>query len=409
MTQPLTVEEAVRRFIPDATEECIQDVILHAPFKISKRYKKPCVTRPVIFEYLRALHNLPITHYSKGQKNYWILRGYSDEEAEEKYLQYSKQYFARTVESTMKRYGVDRQTAERMRAESMEKTRQTVSQWSDEKRREVGRQKSQALDALIERYGEEEGTRRYQQRLRRYKKTISDNWNTLVNEHGLEYALQKRKEKSSDLAHCIARYGEEEGRRRYKETSRKKSFAQTLDGYISRYGEEEGTRRYNERQEKYVNTFRQKPIEELTRINKSKHVKFLRASKPSLKVFEPLHQWLLERGFSDNDIFYGVGTRQEFCLYSQDRQYFWYDFTIQSLKVVIEFNGVTYHPKSPDQPDFEHPFEPTRTAKVVWDHDQLKLDVAQKAGYNVFVVWEDVLPEENLKYLQSEISKLMEQ
>lgn len=378
----LSIETRVRNILTDATEDCIKDVINNVEFHYNSRLKRYIVNRGVVLEYLRQKNNLKTTRYAKGQKNYWILRGYSDEEAERLYHQYSKKYYSRSIEHYVEQ-GYTEEEALKKQRDSVEKARQTISQWSDEKRQAVTASKINNLEAFIRRYGEVEGQRRYNERIEKFKYAFS-------------------------LEGMTERYGEEEGRRRYEETCQKKACAQTLEGYISRYGEEEGVRRFNERQRKYVASYNNKTPEEMARINKSKHVQFCRASKPSLKVFEPLHVWLLEKGIKDEDIFYGIGSRKEFCLAKPTGYCYWYDFVIASKKIIIEFNGISYHVRSPNQEGYVHPFHQELTAEVVWKRDQEKLALAKEKGYNVFVVWEGVSVEDNLNFLCSEISKLID-
>lgn len=405
----LSIETRVRDILTDATEDCIQDVINNVEFHYNSRLKRYIVNRGVVLEYLRQKHNLKTTRYAKGQKNYWILRGFSDEEAERLYHQYSKKYYSRSIEHYIEQ-GYTEEEALKKQRHSVEKARQTISQWSDEKRQAVNASKVNNLEACIRRYGEDEGQRRYNERIEKFKYALS--LEGMTERYGEEEAKrlieERNKSYSSNLEGCIRRYGEEEGRRRYEETCQKKAFAQTLEGYISRYGEEEGVRRFNERQRKYVASYNNKTPEEMARINKSKHVQFCRASKPSLKVFEPLHVWLLEKGIKDEDIFYGIGSRKEFCLAKPTGYCYWYDFAVASKKIIIEFNGISYHVRSPNQEGYVHPFHQELTAEVVWKRDQEKLALAKEKGYNVFVVWEDVSVDDNLNFLCSEISKLID-
>ena len=68
----------------------------------------------------------------------------------------------------------------------------------------------------------------------------------LVKEHRYSN-LCKKCSKKKDLEVHIIRFGEEEGTRIYEEMIKWNSYVKTLDGFISKYGVEEGTRRYNKR------------------------------------------------------------------------------------------------------------------------------------------------------------------
>lgn len=56
----------------------------------------------------------------------------------------------------------------------------------------------------------------------------------------------------SSLEGYVIRYGEKEGRKRYKEDSKKKA-SNSLKSFIARFGEEEGKKRYTERKQKLSN------------------------------------------------------------------------------------------------------------------------------------------------------------
>lgn len=94
------------------------------------------------------------------------------------------------------------------------------------------------LEVHIEKYGLEEGTKRYNE----YRKK-------LVNSNGLENYIRK--------------YGEEEGKRRYEEKNSKIQYGGTINFYIDKYGKEEGVQRWNEicRNKSYGHSF-QKIIDE---------------------------------------------------------------------------------------------------------------------------------------------------
>lgn len=58
---------------------------------------------------------------------------------------------------------------------------------------------------------------------------------------------------SHTLKNYIEKYGKDEGEKRYKQRCNKISYAQTIEGYIKKYGDEEGSKKYLERQEKITN------------------------------------------------------------------------------------------------------------------------------------------------------------
>lgn len=108
--------------------------------------------------------------------------------------------------------------------------------------------KSKSLERYIERFGIEEGTRRYNE----YKDKIKLSLDNFIKKYGPNLGpikfreYRERRRHSLSLEGKIEKYGEEEGLRRWKESHDKRVNSMTLDTYISKYGLEEGTKRYDE-------------------------------------------------------------------------------------------------------------------------------------------------------------------
>lgn len=64
-----------------------------------------------------------------------------------------------------------------------------------------------------------------------------------------------------------------------------------------------------------------------------------------------------------------------------------YDFTIPSKKLIIEYNGIAWHPKTPDAA-WKHPFG-LFTAKEKFEYDLIKQQFAESLGYRVINVFSD--------------------
>jgi len=63
-----------------------------------------------------------------------------------------------------------------------------------------------------------------------------------------------------------------------------------------------------------------------------------------------------------------------------------YDFTIPSLKIIIEYNGITYHPKE-GQIDWKSPFGVGYEDKLKYDREKKKM--AEEEGFFVYTIWSD--------------------
>lgn len=139
--------------------------------------------------------------------------------------------------------------------------------------------------------------------------------------------------------------------------------------------------------------------DELLEWRKSKCVSFGKASKESLGVFIPLYKNLRKiKDVKRNQIWFGVdGSLERFINNSIDL--FFYDFCVitPSSKFIIEYNGIVFHPKSPTQEGWKHPFNQKLTPQILFDRDQRKKQLAIKSGYDYLTLWSDNTIMENIK------------
>jgi len=117
-----------------------------------------------------------------------------------------------------------------------------------------------------------------------------------------------------------------------------------------------------------------------------------KASKESLRIFEPLTKWLLEVGFLESQIFYGSGKHQERFLYDDVlRKVYFYDYSVftEKSKVIIEFHGVKFHPKENEIHSFIPIFETSKSPLELFEKDQSKKICALRNGYHYLELWSD--------------------
>lgn len=74
---------------------------------------------------------------------------------------------------------------------------------------------------------------------------------------------------------------------------------------------------------------------------------------------------------------------------TEDRgKYYFYDLCFRDLGVMVEYQGVAYHPKSPDS-DFIPPYKSMGSKLDVWEKDRLKEGLARQNGFDVEYIWSD--------------------
>jgi G:T-mismatch repair DNA endonuclease (very short patch repair protein) len=166
----------------------------------------------------------------------------------------------------------------------------------------------------------------------------------------------------------------------YNEVEAKKMLSErqatfTLDKCIARYGEEEGKKKFEERQIKWKSAV----FNDLQWIGGGK-------SKISSQLFDNLEEPGALTGGSERFI------RNNDTVYK-------YDFCIKSTKKIIEFNGDFWHcHPSTYSSDFYHPIK-KMTAQEIWNYDTSKEELARSKGYDYLIVWESeykLFPEETI-------------
>lgn len=152
----------------------------------------------------------------------------------------------------------------------------------------------------------------------------------------------------------IKKYGTELGEAKYKSLSIKRSKNLSLEGFIERFGEEAGLNLYQERCKKAsvtLDVFLKKYGES----GREKYAEFLRkigpenfgshgVSKESWRFFAPIVRCCFKQGLGKSEIKIGTSKRKEFWLSKKDYGFFFYDFCIPKLRIIVEYNGEGFHP-----------------------------------------------------------------
>lgn len=204
--------------------------------------------------------------------------------------------------------------------------------WTKEDFDSYNKTRAITLENQIAKYGEEEGTKRFN-----------------------DYC-DKQSYAGNKLEYFIEKYGEKEGFIEYEKVNAKKAI--TLENMVRLYGEEEGVRLYE-------NYFK-------------KHSVFF--SKISKELFD-----ILQEKLNTSHFYYASN---EFGLYDKiNKKYNKYDFTDNVNKLIIEYNGENFHAKSPDDKDFYNPYCPDLTATEQWRLDENKKLCAERNGFKILYIW----------------------
>ncbi len=275
---------------------------------------------------------------------YWMNKGYSEEESKEKIVQRQK-YSTKFVK---KRGVCDKKTmANKIGEENIElffrkKSRYCIEYWTSRG------------------YSEEDGKKKISELQSKYSKIANGD-------------IEKVKQRSWRCPEYWVRVSGctiEEARDIISE----KQVFFSKEKCIEKYGEKEGLKRWEERQEKWQNTLHN---------SEKLHVGF---SKISQDLFDKILSFYKEE--EKDYVFYG-SKNHEYCLREGNINYI-YDFTDLNKRKIIEFQGDIYHanPLIFEETDNPNPFKKDKTSKDLWEFDEKKKKVAIDNGFSYLAIWE---------------------
>lgn len=283
--------------------------------------------------------------------------------------------------------------------------------------------KSQTRDItfFIKKYGEEEGEKRFNNFINKLKKNktlefyktkfgeieglkLYKEINLKKDNTSLKYFLKKnnndfdkalfefnlkREKLKFTLNNMIFKYGKEEGTKRFQVGIEKRKFSNTLASYIIKLGKEEGTKRYKDILSKRISNLNS-------------------VSKESLLFFNKLTEILKEK-FNFNNFKYGF--KNELILKTKNNKYRFYDYLIDDLNLIIEYNGSIWHPRKENLTEeqfslYKNPFS-NKTANEIEKYDLEKKLLALENGYKIIEVWDFNSIEFNINFCINEIEKII--
>lgn len=276
---------------------------------------------------------------------------------------------------------------------------------------------SRSIEYYIGKYGIELGNEKYNKHVA--KIAISNSEKGYIDKYGEELGrkmfndISYRKD-SMSLNFFIKKNNGDYNKAIFEYEERKKSVNVSVDNFIRKYGYDVAIQKHKNRVEKQQTTINNNPNKDqifksrgITIDNlfnkygdikiatdkyndwrKSVSVPFCLASKESLKLFNPIIETIInEYHIKYDDIFIGSGERSEYFLRNGSDIYF-YDFTIKSKKIIIEYNGVLFHPKS-ENSDWINPMDRELSSKDAYNKQKRKLQTAIDNGFSVFEIWSD--------------------
>ena len=322
-----------------------------------------------------------VSSFRKNSKYYWMKRGYSEEDSEK--MVFDNQ--SNASRKCIKKYKDNKSRNTRQvgfwmkRGYSEEDSVKIISEI----------QQTFTLDKCKLKYGDVDGVIKHRERQEKWQKTLNDREDQdfhMMKSLSLETFLKK----GFDLDYyCHIRITK-----------------QKSDAYIvnktKKFLIDNNIRLTNENFNRYYDIF----------LRKLKECRG-EASYESLKYFIPLYKFCRrELNLSKNDIMFGISGSKEFCIIkdqSKKSRRYKYDFTILSKKIIVEYNHIDFHPH-PDYMDektfinFKVPLS-KENGKIKYEYDVVKQRMAEKMGYDVYIIWNHLDFEKQLKTIKEIISE----
>jgi hypothetical protein len=276
---------------------------------------------------------------------------------------------------------------------------------------------------FISRYGEERGLKKYNDYIIKKSKTFSKNYakgvhkkffrpseidywlKRGVNEEEIPQQMKKlfqlpslkfhqeKRDKGEEWLTCrqikywISKgYNYEEASKSLQEIQNTRS----LESLISKYGKEVGLKKFQDINDRWQKSLNNKSAEEKLKINLSKFKNNCRYSKSSFKFIEILLKELDSLKIYYGKTYYG---KNEFFIYDNDKKKInFYDFCLPELKLIMEYNGILFHPNKEilseqEWNNWKNPFN-NECAEEKYSKDQYKINLAKSKGFHVIVIWE---------------------
>jgi very-short-patch-repair endonuclease len=259
----------------------------------------------------------------------------------------------------------------------------------------------------ILRYGEEEGNKRWEHYCNLQGETNTFEYKNKKYEMTREEFDAYNKTRTQTLELMIKRHGEEEGKKRWKSYCDKQAYVGCKKEYfIEKYGEIEGLKKFEEigKQKSHsLDSFIKKfgEIEGSKKFEECWNKKTQKYSKISQIIFWKIFE-NIKNEFNNEKIYFAEYSK-EFNRYDKiTKKRYYLDFCISDKKKIIEFNGICFHanPKltEEEKKKWINPYSKDNYY-VTLQKDKEKEEYFVKNGWDYLIIWEDDYyenPEKNI-------------
>jgi hypothetical protein len=366
----------------------------------------------------------------------------SYDDKEQARIDFNIKYGSLNIENIMNKQGCTEDEALAIKKERSAKSIETFNKRPLSERNEINKKKAITLENMITKYGPTLGKIKYDEIIAIRKKTGTKEYyiekygieegnkrffdEKVSNTHWrIEYWLKKGYSTDEALSmlnkifterpsfskeYCISKYGYKRGIKIWEERQKlwqeslykdksdeeikimHNSRATTLDNYIKKYGEKLGVDKYEEM------------------IDNRKANNAVYSSKQATRFFVMLYKKLRKVGIIDSkEPYFAIsGSKERFIMDKENKKIFFYDFCIEKLKIIVEYHGIVFHPR--EDREWKQLFEGmAKTKEEAYANDTHKEIIAKNKGYDYLVVWSDSNIQYELERLVNYILEKKEQ
>jgi hypothetical protein len=242
--------------------------------------------------------------------------------------------------------------------------------------------------SLINKYGYEEGTRRWNEYCQLQSETNTFEYKSKV--HGMteEEFEEYNKSRACTLDNMIQRHGEIEGLEKWEDYCERQRYTTTVEYFIEKFGETDGPVKWKEFCVARGMSCNVEFIMQKYNLTREEAEERLADRCSGLYVSENEKLFVDKFIKLGGDIKYSYNTKQ-FCIWNEYTQTpMFYDMTCSRRKKIIEYNGDYWHANPNIYPNNYIVKKCNKSANEIQDRDALKKQSAVDRGFEVRVVWE---------------------
>lgn len=346
-------------------------------------------------------------------------------------IDFNIKYGSNNIEHIIKKHNVTKEEALVILNEKTTKGRNTFLSKSIEEQQLINSSKALTLNNYIKKYGDEIGQIKYDAYLKNIKGRNSLNY--YIEKYGEILGTEKynaryeRKNIYCCLEYWLNKgYDEKQAIEKLNDIFKNRTNF-SLEYCKEKYGDDKGLLVWKERQQLWQTTLNNKSQEEINNINKKKSLSLenfinkygeidgniryenylknrnIQYSKLSCVFFTKLYKKLRKLNIIERtDVYFGITGGKEYFIKDKHNTRF-YDFCIPKLNIIIEFQGIAFHPK-PNDITWKSAYG--LSYEEVYSNDKLKEQMANNRGFNILYVWEDENLEQKINELIILISSI---